>query len=258
MTGQVAIVTGAGRGIGRGIAEALATAGVRVVIADVEASRAKESAAALREAGLEALEMTVDVAQRPSVEAMVNGTLQQWGRIDILVNDAGVNDNTPALELTDETWQWVLSVNLTGTMLCSQTVGRHMVERGYGRIVNIASSASFFGAPNCTAYAATKAGILGLTRVMAVEWGSYGITVNAVCPGNIDTEMLRNAFARRSVVQGVTPEEVVKRIESKTPARRLGTPSDVAAMVHFLASPAAAYVTGQAIMVCGGRTTELS
>ena len=115
--------------------------------------------------------------------------LSRWGQIDILVNNAGINDNTPALELTEETWERVIAVNLTGVLLCSQIAGRHMVERGQGRIINVSSVAAHFGAPNLAAYATSKSGVLGLTRVLAVEWGPYGVTVNAVCPDNIETEM---------------------------------------------------------------------
>jgi NAD(P)-dependent dehydrogenase (short-subunit alcohol dehydrogenase family) len=229
-----------------------------VIAADIDVPAAEATAEALRTEGHEALGLAVDVSRRPSVEKLAENVLSHWGRIDILVNNAGINDGTPALELTDEIWQRVLSVNLTGVFLCSQIIGRHMIKRGYGRILNISSSAAHFGAPNLVAYAASKAGILGVTRVMAVEWGPYGVTVNAVCPGNLDTEMLRDVLERRAALQGVTTEDVVARITSKTPARRLGEPSDVAAMIVFLASPAAAYVTGQAINVCGGRTTNLS
>ena len=256
--GQVAVVTGSGRGIGRGIAHALARAGVHVAVADIDPSTADETATVLRAEGHEALGLTVDVSRRNSVEAMIEQVLRHWDQIDILVNNAGINDSTPALELIDEIWENVIAVNLTGVFLCSQIVGRHMVERGQGRIINISSSAALFGAPNLAAYAASKSGILGLTRVLAVEWGSCGVTVNAVCPGNIDTEMLREVYERRGALQGVTADDVMARIASRTPARRLGTPSDVAGLILFLASPGAAYITGQAFNVCGGRTVNLS
>ena len=255
---HVAIVTGARRGIGRDIAQALAKAGALVVIADINGPAAEVTANDLRDQGYKALGLTVDVSNRTSVETMVSRVLSHWGKIDILVNNAGINDSTPVLELTDETWQRVLAVNLTGVLLCSQIVGRHMIERGYGRIINISSVSAHFGAPNLAAYAATKSGVLGLTRVMAVEWGAHGITVNAICPGNIDTEMIRNVFEQRAAIQSETTEEVFARIKSKTPAGRLGRPTDVASLVLFLASPATQYITGQAINVCGGRTINLS
>ena len=169
---------------------------------------------------------------------MVEGVLSRWGQIDILVNNAGINDNTPALELTEETWERVIAVNLTGVLLCSQIAGRHMVERGQGRIINVSSVAAHFGAPNLAAYATSKSGVLGLTRVLAVEWGPYGVTVNAVCPDNIETEMPQKIFERRGALQGITAEDVVARIASKTPAGRLGTPFDVTGLILFLASPA--------------------
>jgi len=258
LTGQVAIVTGAGRGIGRGITRALADIGARVAVADIDGSAAEATAKALRSEGQEALGVEVDVSRRPAVEQMVEVVQRRWGQIDILVNNAAVSDSTPALELTDEAWLRVTAVNLTGVFLCSQIVGRHMVSREYGRIVNISSIASQFGAPGSTAYAATKAGVLGLTRVMAVEWGSYGMTVNAVCPGNIDTEFLRDALAWRAASRGLSVDQVIQTIVAKTPASRLGMPADVAAMVLFLVSPEAGFVTGQVINVCGGRSANMS
>ena len=258
LIGQVSIVTGAGRGIGRGIARALAEAGARVAVADVDGMATEATTRALRTEGRDALGLAVDVSRLPAVEQIVETVLRQWGRIDILVNNAAVSDSTPALELTDEAWQRMIAVNLTGVFLCSQIVGRHMVSREYGRIVNISSIASQFGAPGSTAYAATKAGVLGLTRVMAVEWGSYGVTVNAVCPGNIDTEFLREALAWRAASRGLSVDQVIQTIVAKTPASRLGMPADVAAMVLFLASPEAGFVTGQVINVCGGRSANMS
>ena len=258
LTGQVAVVTGGGRGIGRGIAEALAQAGARVSVADIDVAAAEATAAVLQAQGREAQGLEVDVSRRPCVEEMDENVVGRWGQIDILVNHAGISVSAPALELTDETWQRVVSINLTGVFLCSQIIGSYMVERGHGRIINMSSSAAHFGAPNLAAYAATKSGVLGLTRVMAVEWGGHGVTVNAVCPGNIDTEMLRGVLERRAASRGVTTDKVLDPILAKTPVGRLGTPSDVAALVLFLASPEGAYITGQAINVCGGRTTNLS
>jgi NAD(P)-dependent dehydrogenase (short-subunit alcohol dehydrogenase family) len=229
-----------------------------VVIADVDAATADETAGVLRAVGYSALGMAVDVSQRTAVETMAVHVLKHWRQIDILVNNAGINDNTPAIELSDGAWDKVLAVNLTGVFLCSQVIGRHMVERGEGRIINMSSSAAHFGAPNLAAYAASKAGILGLTRVLAVEWGPFGVTVNAVCPGNIETEMLREVYEQRGALEGVSANDIVARIASKTPARRLGSPVDVAALVVFLASAAASFITGQALSVCGGRTVNLS
>ena len=258
LIGQVSIVTGAGRGIGRSIADALAKAGARVSYRRRRCICCRGNCEGLVIRGHAALGLAVDVSKRPAVEQMVEAVLRRWGQIDILVNNAAVSDSTPALELTDEAWQRMIAVNLTGVFLCSQIVGRHMVSREYGRIVNISSIASQFGAPGSTAYAATKAGVLGLTRVMAVEWGSYGVTVNAVCPGNIDTEFLRDALAWRAASRGLSVDQVIQKIVAKTPAGRLGMPADVAAMVLFLASPEAGFVTGQVINVCGGRSANMS
>ena len=225
ISGHVAIVTGSGRGIGRGIAEALAGAGARVVVADIDRESAKTTTDALGSRGGEALDITVDVSNRTSIQEMVARALDTWDHIDILVNCAGINASAPALEMSDDTWQRVLSVNLTGVLMCCQTVGKHMVERGYGRIVNISSSSAHFGAPNLAAYATSKAGVLALTRVMAVEWSPHGVTVNAVCPGNVGTEMLYSVLERRADTTGEPFEDILARISAATPALRLGTPT---------------------------------
>jgi 3-oxoacyl-[acyl-carrier protein] reductase len=251
---QVAIVTGAGRGIGRAIADELARQGARVVLADIDGALAERAARALADAGYDALGLAVDVSRQSSVEEMIAQTAARWGRIDILVNNAGVNFPAPALEMRAETWQRILDVNLTGAFLCSQAAGRQMAARGYGRIVNLSSTSGHFGAPGLVAYAASKAGLLGLTRVLAVELGSAGVTVNAICPGNIETEMLVEVMEQRAAARGVARAEVIAGIVAKTPAGRLGQPDDVARLAAFLASPEAGYITGQAINLCGGRS----
>jgi len=255
--GQVAIVTGAGRGIGRAIANELARRGAQVVLADIDGALAERAATALIDAGHQALGLVVDVSRQSSVEDMVAQTLAQWARIDILVNNAGVNFAAPALEMSAETWQRILDVNLTGAFLCSQAAGRQMAARGYGRIVNLSSTSGKFGAPGLVAYAASKAGLLGLTRVLAVELGPSGVTVNAICPGNIETELLIEVMEQRAAARGVTRDEVVAGIVAKTPAGRLGHPDDVARLAAFLASPEAGYISGQAINLCGGRSIGL-
>ena len=183
--------------------------------------------------------------------------LSRWHQIDILINNAGISDSTPALELTDETWQRMIGVNLTGVFVCSQVVGLHMVERGYGRIVNISSTSSQFGAPGLTAYAATKNGVLGLTRVMAVEWGSHGR--DRQC--HLSRQYRYGLLARRARRSGSQPRECLRTRSSGTsstghqPAGWV-EPVDIAAMAVFLASPATAFVTGQVINVCGGPDHE--
>jgi NAD(P)-dependent dehydrogenase (short-subunit alcohol dehydrogenase family) len=258
MQGQVAIVTGGGGGIGRAVGRALAQAGVRVALADLHLPAAEEAARTLAESGHEVCALLADVADRHAVQSMAEAVLARWGRIDILVNNAGISITRPLLEMTEDEWQRVLRVNLTGPFLCSQTVAAHMIARRYGRIVNIASTAAQFGAPGLAAYASSKSALLGLTRVSAIEWAPYGIAVNAVCPGNTDTEMLQEVLARRAAALGKPVEEVIAGILSKTPAGRFGDPAEVAAVVAFLASPAAGYVNGQALTVCGGRTILLA
>lgn len=259
LQGHVAIVTGAGRGIGRGIARTLAERGVRVACNDLDAASAAGAAEELGLADLVAVAVPGDVSRQGVAEKIVERVVQEWGQVDILVNNAGINDSTPILELTLETWERVLAVNLTSMLLCSQAVAPHMIEQGYGRIINMSSTSGHFGAPNLCAYATSKAGVLGLTRVMAVEWGPLGITANAICPGNIDTEMLRGVLKRRGRVQGgITTEAVVARVVDRTPAGRLGTVEDVASLVAYLALPEAGYINGQAIKICGGRSANLS
>lgn len=255
---NTAIVTGGGRGIGRAILRTLAKVGVRVAVVDIYLELAEQTAQELQSEGHLALPLHVDVSQSEAVEQMVRQTLERFGGIDILVNCAGITSNCAVVELSEAEWDKVIAVNLKGTFLCCQRVAREMIRQRSGRIINIASTAGQFGAPGQAAYAASKAGIVGLTKVLAVELGPYGINVNAVCPGNVNTEMLQQTFAGRAELMGTTAERIVEGITAKTPLRRLAEPEDVADAVVFLASSGARYITGQAIAICGGRTTQLS
>lgn len=242
---KVALVTGAGRGIGRAIALGLAQAGARVAVNDINPDTAERTAREIRDSGGEAVAFAADVANKLAVHTMINGCLERWGRLDILVNNAGVEPKASILTLDEYDWDRTLAVNLKGAFLCSQFAGRVMREQGGGVIVNIASIGGHkIPLKDRAAYCASKAGLVGFTRECAREFAAYGIRVNAVCPGVIETEM--TAQLRQD------PEQVRKWLED-IPQGRLGTPEDVVGLVLFLCSEAAAYITGQAIHVDGGK-----
>jgi 3-oxoacyl-[acyl-carrier protein] reductase len=258
LQGQVAIVTGASRGIGKGIAAVLAREGAALAIADINAEGAGQAAAELREQGLQAIAVEVDVTRSDQVDRMVLSVVERLGRIDILVNNAGVVSNIPVLEFPEEEWHKTLAVNLSGVFLCSKRAAEVMARQRSGRIVNISSLSGRVGAPGQAAYCASKHGVIGLTRVLAIDLAPYGVTANAVCPGMNETEMMPLVIAQRAASRGQTVEEVRQGILSKTPLGRFGRPEDVGRVVLFFASPLAAYVTGQVIDVDGGRRANLS
>jgi len=241
LQGQVALVTGAARGIGRAIAARLQRDGATVVINDVLEAELEQ---VLREGiGREAI--VADVSVREEVQAMVDRVVDRFGRLDILVNNAGVEPKASVLEMTDEQWNRAIAVNLSGTFLGTQIAARHMVARGGGgRIIQISSIAAKNFLPNCSNYCASKAGVNGFTREAARELAVHGVTVNAVCPGVIETEMTAAARANPAMM-----EKWMREI----PAKRLGHADEVAAFVAFLASPEAGYITGQAVNVDGGK-----
>jgi len=255
---KVAIVTGSARGIGKAIALALAGEGAHVVVAEINADGVASTAQDVTRLGRTALPAIVDVSKSADVARMMQATVEKHGRIDILVNDAAVVNNTPVLELSEQDWNRVVAINLTGVFLCCKQAAAAMVQQRSGRIINISSLAGQFGAPGQAVYTATKHAVIGLTKVLACELGQYGITANAVCPGNTDTEMVRSVFAARAAARGQTVEQVVGEITAKTPMRRIGRPEDVAQVVVFLSSDAGGYITGQSINVCGGRSINLS
>lgn len=240
LTGRVALVTGASRGIGRAIALSLAAGGAHVIAA-ARAENAKGTVDAIVAAGGQATCATLDVTDAASVEAVVKATLEAHGKIDILVNNAGVTRDQLMLRMKREDWDAVISANLTGAFTCVQAVLKSMVRARYGRIVTITSVVGEAGNAGQANYAASKAGLIGFTKAMALEVASRGITVNAVAPGLIDTDMTR------AISEGAH-EEWAKKI----PLQRLGTPEDIAAAVRFLASDEAAYITGHVLAVNGG------
>jgi 2-dehydro-3-deoxy-D-gluconate 5-dehydrogenase len=245
--GKVAVVTGAGTGLGKSIALALAEAGAGVIVTELPSRMedAKRTAKLIREAGHNALTVSLDVTSLKSIQHMVEKAIQRFGQIDILVNNAGINIPKLALEVTEEDWDRILSVNLKGVFFCSQAVGREMVRRRSGKIINIASQNGVIGYYERAAYCSSKAGVVNLTRVLALEWAAYHINVNAVGPTFILTPLTEKMFEDRSFSR-----EVLRRI----PMGRLGKPEDVAGAVVFLASPAADMITGHTLLVDGGWT----
>ena len=243
MTGRVALVTGASRGIGRAIALKLASAGATVVAA-ARGENAQATAQAIVEAGGQAEAIALDVTDQAAIDGAISGLLARHGRIDVLVNNAGVTRDTLLLRMKRDDWDTVIQTNLTAVFACSQAVLKTMVKQRAGRIVNITSVVGQSGNAGQANYAASKAGIIGFTKALALEVASRNITVNAVAPGLIDTDMTR-------AIAGGAHDEWAAKI----PLKRLGTPEDVAAAVAFLASDEAAYITGHVLAVNGGMYT---
>lgn len=245
LSGQVAIVTGAGQGIGEAIAARLASAGAQIVIADLNPGPARQVAERLRSQGAKADAIELNVCDRASVEAVFGQVAAQSGRIDILVNNAGVAGRAaPIWEQSDEDWQSVVDVNLTGVFRCCRAAIPRMREQNYGRVVNIASVAGKEGNPNMVPYSATKAGVIAMTKSIAKEVATQDICVNAVTPAVIRTPILNQLT-----------EEQVAYMTSRIPRGRTGTVEEVAAVVHFLCSRDCSFVTGQTYDVSGGRST---
>jgi 2-deoxy-D-gluconate 3-dehydrogenase len=244
LKGRVAIVTGGNGGIGLGMARGLAGAGARVVIAARNAGKSAAAVDSLRSAGADALAVGVDVCDEAGVAAMVDEVVRRCGRIDVLVNNAGINIRRPAHELSLAEWSRVIDTNLTSAFLCARAVHPQLKRAGGGKVINIGSMLSIFGASYAPAYAASKGGVVQLTKSQAAAWAPDNIQVNAVLPGWIDTELTEGA---RQQVPGLH-----ERVLARTPAGRWGVPADLAGIAVFLASRASDFITGTAIPVDGG------
>ena len=249
MSGKVAVVTGGASGIGLAVARRLARDGARVAIADLNGEAARAEADKLTAEGATALGVVLDVADRAAVERGFDQVRRTLGPIAILVNSAGKEGYRRFLNISVEKWEELLRINLTGTFHCCQVAVPDMIAAGWGRIVNISSSSAQSGQPLMTHYVASKAGVIGFSKALALELGPEGITVNTIPPGFIDTPMLRRSEERGLIGKGVDYHA------AQTPVRRPGTPEDIAAATAFLASDEAGYITGQVFGVNGGRNT---
>ncbi|HDP98997.1 MAG TPA: 3-oxoacyl-[acyl-carrier-protein] reductase [bacterium] len=241
MSQKVVVVTGAARGIGRAIAEKFGQLGFNIVICDVEKDLVAATAKEIGKLGVKALGMKVDVTQMVEVENLFEKTIAAYGRVDVLVNNAGITRDTLLIRMQENDWDAVIAVNLKGTFNCTKAAAKIMMKQRTGAIVNIASVVGVMGNVGQANYAASKGGVISLTKSAAKELGSRGITVNAVAPGYIETDMTKTLSA-----------EVKQAFLNLIPLKRPGTPEDVADVVAFLASPAARYISGQVIHIDGG------
>ena len=245
--GQVALVTGASRGIGHDLVLALAAAGARVAAGARAVDDVEAVVAEARDAGGDATGLAIDLTDRGSIDRAVEETVDRFGRLDVLVNNAGLGTNHDALDATEEEWDELFAVNVRGLFFACQSAGRQMVEQRHGRIVNMASQAGLVGIPRHAAYSASKGAVIALTRVLALEWAPFGVTVNAIAPTFIRTPGTAERLDRPEFLA-----DVVERI----PVGRVGTTTDVAGAVLYLASPAASLVTGTVLVVDGGWTAR--
>jgi 3-oxoacyl-[acyl-carrier protein] reductase len=245
LEGKTALVTGAARGIGQAIARKLAVEGCDVALCDLKAEWLTETVGLIEAAGRKAKCFEADVSNAAAVEAVVSGVVEAFGKVDILVNNAGITKDTLMVRMSEQDWDAVLSVNLKGTFLFTKAVARPMMKQRSGAIVNVASIIGLIGNAGQCNYAASKAGVISLTKSAAKELAARNVRVNAVAPGFIQTRMT-----------DVLPEEVRKKMLDLIPMSRFGRPEDVANVVLFLASDAAAYVTGQVLPVCGGMVMQ--
>lgn len=254
LSNKTAMVTGGGSGIGRAIALTFAKEGANVVVADIQEESARRTASEIEGLGCQSLAMKVDVRSSDEIDGMIQKTLDEFGRIDILVNCAGVNTMALAIDLTEKEWDYVMDVNAKGAFLCSKAVARlWMKKRMGGRIINISSNSGKTGEPYQAHYCASKFAIIGLTQSMATELAPHKIFVNAVCPDFVEgTEMQERLSSIEAKIRGISLEELERRKASLIPVRRMAKPEEVANFVTFLASEDAAYMTGQSINFSGG------
>ena len=245
LSGKVAIVTGTSRGLGQYFGRALARAGADLVITSRNINALTDFKTDIESLGRRALPIQLNVLLHDDIEKMVRITLKEYGKIDILVNNAGLNIRKPSIDMTWEDWNGVLDTNLKGSFFCAQAVAKEMIKREYGRIINIGSCTSIFGMEGIVPYAASRGGILQMTKSLAAEWGKHGITVNVLAPGWFKTEQTSVLFENK---------EWVNYITDRIPLKRPGEPHDLDGSIVFLASDASRYITGQLILVDGGFT----
>ena len=243
LEGKVAIITGAASGFGRGMAEVFAKEGAKIVVADVDVEKGNEVVRTIRDNGGEAIFVEVDVSKEVDVQKMVKGALEKYGKIDILCNNAGICERAPVTEMTEDLWDRMMDINLKSMFLCSKYVVPEMIKRGKGAIVNVASAGGIFPSATESAYGASKAAVIALTKTLALECASYGMRVNCICPGPGATPM----FLRLS-------ESIARGIIEVTPLKKLARPEDIAYAALFLASELSSHITGTSLIVDGGLT----
>jgi len=249
--GKVVVVTGASKGIGKAAALAFAHEGARVAVADMDRPAGESVVQEIEALGREALFVQVDVSREDQVQAMVQNVLDRWGRLDVLVNNAGIYLQGDVTEASLEQWNRIMNVNLTGVFLCTKYAAQAMISGGGGVIVNVSSEAGLVGIPGQVAYNVSKAGVIGLTKSCAVDLARRGVRVNCVCPGTTDTPLVREAIQRAP-----DPAAARRHLEEVRPLNRLGTPEEIATAILLLASDRMAYATGAVLSVDGGYTAQ--
>jgi ketoreductase len=253
-TNKVALITGGGTGIGKAIGVQLAKNGSKVALASRNPAHVESAAAELRALGLAILPLQMDVRNKPDIESGVLNVLRQWGAIHILVNNAGISGLSTIDDPDDTKWYDIVDTNLNGMYRVTKEVLKHMPDQSGGRIINISSVLGKFGVPGYTAYCTTKHGMIGFTRALALEVVHRGITVNALCPGWVDTEMATRGIKETAALQGITPEQFKAQAVAAVPIKRFLEADEVANLVCYVASEEAKGITGQAINICGGQT----
>ncbi len=243
LDGKTAVIIGGTSGIGRAVALGLAEAGANVVGSSRRPEEVEKTAAEIESKGRKTLRITSDVLDKNSLEELLSGCIEAFGRVDILVNSAGVTKRTPTLDLQEEEWNWIIETNLTGTLRACQVFGGQMIKQRYGRIINIASLSTFVALYEVAAYAASKAAVASLTKSLAIEWSQHGVNVNAIAPGVFKTAL--NTQLLESTERG-------KEFLLRTPMRRFGKVEELAGAAVFLASDAASFVNGEILVVDGG------
>jgi len=246
LQGKIALVTGASRGLGKAITLGLAQAGSDVAVADV--LNTAETVEEIKKIGRTAIGISVDVSEELSVASMVDQVIEKFGRIDILVNNAGILKSAPAEEMAEQDWDKVMKINLKGQFLCARQVGKQMIKQKSGKIINVASIAGLAAFAQTAAYNASKAGVILMTKTLAIEWGKHNIRVNAICPGVFATAMTKNFLK---------DENFVQMIKNKVPLGRYGQPEELIGAAIYLASDASSYLTGHALVVDGGYTAGI-
>jgi ketoreductase len=251
---KIALITGGGTGIGKAIAEELAKNGAKVALASRNENHVERAAAQLKASGLAALALPMNVRRKQEIERAVEQIVSEWGALHILVNNAGISGLSMIDDPEDNKWYDILDTNLNGMYLVTKAVVKHMPDHAGGRIINISSVLGKFGVPGYTAYCTTKHGMIGFTRALALEVVGRGITVNAICPGWVETEMASMGINETAALQGITPEQFKAQAVAAVPIKRFLEADEVANLVCYVASEQARGITGQAINICGGQT----